>query len=174
MRTPFVLEPVYRSMRQLAGRAVILLVIAFSGCAQAVDQAPPPPVTAVPDLRGTWTGTWGGAPVQLVIVEQRELGDYAGLYVGPVQLLGRRRPGVAAVLTSTIAGASVSVNAEGWLGYANGGLLLFLRATTPSGVQQVTLDRTAGDRWSGRGESDFAWGPQGPIEIVRRGAPPNH
>ena len=161
-------------MRQLAARAVISLAVVLGGCAQAVDQAPPPPVTAVPDLRGTWTGTWGGAPVQLVIVEQRELGDYAGLYVGPVQLLGRRRPGVAAVLTSTIAGASVSVNAEGWLGYGNGGLLLFLRATTPSGVQQVTLDRTAGDRWSGRGESDFAWGPQGPIELVRRTAPSNH
>ena len=155
-------------MRQLAGRAVILLVVALYGCAQTVDQAPPLPATAVPDPRGTWTGTWGGTPVQLVIVEQRELGDYAGLYFGPVQLLGRRRPGVAAVLTSTIAGASVSANAEGWLGYANGGLLLFLRATTPSGVQQVTLDRSAGDRWSGRGESDFAWGPQGPIELVRR------
>ena len=109
--------------------------------------------------------------MRLVIVEQRELGDYAGLYVGPLQLLGRGRPGVAAVLTSTIAGASVSANAEGWLGYGNGGLLLFLRATTPSGVQQVTLDRTAGDRWSGRGESDFAWGPQGPIEIVRTKVP---
>jgi hypothetical protein len=159
-------------MRQLSARAVIFLAVVLGGCAQAVDQAPPPPVTAVPDLRGTWTGTWGGAPVQLVIVEQRELGDYAGLYFGPVQLLGRRRPGVTAVLTSTIAGASVSANAEGWLGYANGGLLLFLRATTPSGVQQVTLDRTAGDRWSGRGESDFAWGPQGPIEVVRTKVPP--
>jgi hypothetical protein len=133
-----------------------------------VDQGPPLPATAVPDLRGTWTGTWGGTPVQLVIVEQRELGDYAGLYFGPVQLLGRRRPGVAGVLTSTIAGAAVSANTEGWLGNIQGRLTLLLHATTPSGMQQVTLVRTADDRWSGRGESEFSWGPQGAIEIVRR------
>ena len=78
---------------------------------------------------------------------------------------------MTAVLTSTIAGASVSANAEGWLGDTNGGLLLFLRATTPSGVQHVTLDRTAGDRWTGRGESEFAWGPQGAIEMIRRRGP---
>ena len=158
-------------MRQLVGRAAILLVLALSGCAQTVDTAPPPPATAVPDLRGTWAGTWGGAPVQLVVVEQREFGDYAGVYFGPVQVLGRRRPGVSGVLTSTIAGAPVSANAEGWLGYSNGALTLLLRAETPSGAQQLTLNRTADDRWSGRGESDFSWGPQGPIEIVRRGAP---
>jgi hypothetical protein len=109
--------------------------------------------------------------MQLVIIEQRELGDYAGLHFGPVQLLGRRRPGVAGVLTSTIAGASVSVNAEGWLGNIQGKLTLLLHATTPSGVQQVTLARTADDRWSGRGESDFSWGPQGPVEIARAKVP---
>jgi hypothetical protein len=155
-------------MRQLAGRAVVLLVLALSGCAETVDQAPPPAVTDVSDLRGTWEGTWGGAPVQLVIVEQHELGDYSGVYFGPVQVLGRRRPGVTGVLTSTIAGAPVSVNVEGWLGNINGKLALLLRAATRSGLQQLTLARTAEDRWTGRGESDFAWGPQGPIEIVRR------
>ena len=113
-------------------------------------------------------GHVGGAPAQIVIIEQRELGDYAGVYLGPVQLLGRRRPGVSGVLTSTIAGAPVSANAEGWLGYANGNLTLLLHATTPSGSQQLTLARTADDRWSGHGESDFSWGPQGPIEIARK------
>ena len=159
-------------MRQLARRTAILLVIVLSGCAYTVDQAPPPAVTVVSDLRGTWAGTWGGAPVQLVVVEQRELGDYAGAYLGPVQVLGRRRPGVSGVLTSTIAGAPVSVNVEGWLGNINGKLALLLRATTPSGLQQLTLAHTADDRWTGRGESDFSWGPQGPIEIVRRKASP--
>ena len=159
-------------MRQLAGRAAILLVIVLSGCAYAVDQAPPPAVTAVSDLRGTWEGTWGGTPMQLVIVEQRELGDYAGVHLGPVQVLGRRRPGVTGVLTSTVAGAPVSVNVEGWLGNISGKLALLLRAATPSGLQQLTLARTAEDRWTGRGESDFSWGPQGPIEIVRRKASP--
>ena len=151
-------------MRQLA---LLLLVIALAGCAQTVDLAPPPPATAVPDLRGTWAGTWDGAPVRLVVIEQRELGDYAGVYLGPVQVLGRRRPGVSGVLTSTIAGAPVSANAEGWLGYSNGNLTLLVHATTPSGSQQLTLNRTADDRWSGRGESSFSSGPQGPIEIVR-------
>lgn len=159
-------------MSEFARGAAVLVILALAACAQTVDVAPPPPVTAVPDLRGTWAGTWGGAPVRLVITEQRELGDYAGIYLGPVQALGRRRPGVAGVLTSAIAGAPVSVNAEGWLGYVNGGLALLLHATTPSGSQRLTLARTADDRWSGRGESDFAWGSQGAIEMVRGPASP--
>jgi hypothetical protein len=146
---------------------VVLLFVALSGCAPTVDLSPPPPPTAVPDLRGTWMGTWGGAPVQLVIVEQHELGDYSGVYVGPVQVLGRRRPGVSAVLTSIVAGAPASVNAEGWLGYSGGRLTLLLRATTPSGSQQLTLAGTATGPWSGHGESSFSWGPQGPIEVAR-------
>ena len=158
-------------MRQLARRTAILLVVALSGCAQTVDQAPPPAVTVMPDdLRGTWVGTWGGAPVQLVIVEQIELGERAGIYLGPVQVLGRRRPGLSGVLTSTIAGAPVSANAEGWLGNIGGRLTLLVRATTTAGIQQMTLARTAPDRWIGRGDSEFVWGPQGAIEIVRRRA----
>jgi hypothetical protein len=158
--------------RFLIFASMVLLAVAPFGCAQTVDQAPPPAATAGPDdLRGTWVGTWGGAPVQLVIVEQVELGDRSGVYFGPVQILGRRRPGVAGVLTSTVAGASVSANAEGWLGNVGGKLTLLLRATTTSGAQQLTLARTAGDRWSGRGESEFSWGPQGAIEIARRSAP---
>ena len=155
-------------MRRLVGRVALLLIVALSGCARPVDLAAPPPVTSVPDLRGTWTGTWGGAPARLVIVEQLELGDYAGIYLGPVQVLGRRRPGVSAVLTSTIAGAPVSANAEGWLGYVNGNLTLLLHAITPSGSQQLTLARTADDRWLGRGESDFSWGPHGAVEMRRK------
>lgn len=146
--------------------AIFLLVIALTGCAQTVDLAPPPPVTAVPGLMGTWTGTWGGTPVQLVIVEQRELGDYSGIYLGPVQLLGRRRPGVSGVLTSTIAGTPVSANAEGWLGYVNGRLTVRLHSQTPSGSQELTLAQS-GDRWAGQGESSFTWGPRGPIELRR-------
>jgi len=151
--------------------AIFLLVIALAGCAQTVDLAPPPPVTAVPGLMGTWVGTWGGTPVQLVVIDQRELGDYSGVYLGPVQVLGRRRPGVSGVLTSTIAGAPVSVNAEGWLGYVNGRLTVLLHATTASGSQQLTLAQS-GDRWTGHGESSFAWGPRGPIELARTKAPP--
>ena len=158
-------------MRWLLTFAGILLAVALSGCAQTVDQALPPLATAGPDdLRGTWAGTWGGAPVQLVIVEQIELGERSGIYFGPVQVLGRRRPGIAGVLTSTIAGAPVSANAEGWLGNVGGRLTLLVRATTTAGIQQVTLARTAADRWTGRGESEFAWGPQGAIDIVRRRA----
>jgi hypothetical protein len=156
-------------MRRCLG---LLLFVALTGCAPTVDLAPPPPPTAVPDLRGAWAGTWGGGPVELVIVEQRELGDYSGVALGPVQVLGRRRPGVTGVLTSTIAGAPVSANAEGWLGYAGGRLTLLLHATTGSGPQQLTLTQTDADRWSGQGESEFAWGPRGPIDIVRRTVSP--
>ena len=107
------------SMRQLARRTAILLVSVLSGCAYTVDQAPPPAVTAVSDLRGTWEGTWGGAPMRLVIVEQRELGDYAGVYLGPVQVLGRRRPGVTGVLTSAIAGRRRPSTWTGQIGRAH-------------------------------------------------------
>ena len=107
------------SMRQLARRTAILLVSVLSGCAYTVDQAPPPAATAVSDLRGTWAGTWGGAPVQLVVVEQRELGDYAGVYLGPVQVLGRRRPGVSGVLTSTISSRSLARPTTGGLAGAS-------------------------------------------------------
>src|SRR5262249_25084887 len=54
--------------------------------------APPPltnPVGLMPDLRGTWTGTWGGAPVTLVILEQRDAEPVDGLTVGPWQVLGQ-------------------------------------------------------------------------------------
>jgi hypothetical protein len=159
-------------MHRAAHRAVFVLLVALAGCAQTVDQAPSPPATAGPDdLRGSWVGTWGGAPVQLVIAEQVELGERSGIYFGPVQVLGRRRPGIAGVLTSTIAGAPVSANAEGWLGNVGGRLTLLLRATTIAGIQQMTLARSAPDRWTGRGESEFAWGPQGPIAIVRTRVP---
>lgn len=158
-------------MRRLTAIAATVLVFALTGCAQTVDLAPPAPPTAVPDLRGAWAGTWGGAPMRLVISDQIELGDYSGVYLGPVQLLGRRRPGVSGVMTSTIAGAPVSASAVGWLGYSGGRLTLLLNAETPNGWQQLTLTRTADDRWSGRGESAFSWGPQGPVELVRQAAP---
>ncbi len=159
-------------MRRVAHRAVFVLFVALAGCAQTVDQTPPPSATAGPDdLRGNWVGTWGGGPVQLVIAGQVELGERSGIYVGPVQVLGRRRPGIAGVLTSTIAGSPVSANAEGWLGNVGGLLTLLLRATTIAGIQQMTLARSAPDRWTGRGESEFAWGPQGPIELTRARPP---
>jgi hypothetical protein len=158
-------------MRPLAARTTVVLFLALAGCAHTVDLAPPPPATAVPDLRGTWMGTWGGTPVRLVISEQTELGAYSGVYLGPVQLLGQRRPGVSGVITSTIAGAPVSASAEGWLGYSNGKLTLLVKAETSAGPQQLTLNRTADDRWSGRGESGFPWGPQGAVEIARQAGP---
>ncbi|MGH7391144.1 MAG: hypothetical protein ACREM3_17055 [Candidatus Rokuibacteriota bacterium] len=157
--------------RLVAPLTIAVLVLAPAGCAQTVDLAPPPPATEVPDLRGTWTGTWGGAPVRLVVSEQKELGDYSGVSVGPVQVLGRRLPGVSGVITSTIAGAPVTARVDGWLGYRGGRLTLLLNATTPDGRQQLVLARAADDRWAGHGESDFAWGPQGPVELRRQTAP---
>jgi hypothetical protein len=65
-------------MRRLPPLASVFLVVALFGCALTVDQAPPSATAGPDDLRGTWAGTWGGAPVQLVIVEQIELGERSG------------------------------------------------------------------------------------------------
>lgn len=132
----------------------------------------PPPLTAVPDvggpLSGTWTGTWGGTPVTLVVVEQTEFAAYSGVYLGPLQLLGQRAPGVSGVLTSTIGGAPVSVNVQGWLGATERGRTLVLTGVALDGVQYLSLARVEDDRLVGRGQSDFRWGPQGPVNLVRQ------
>lgn len=127
--------------------------------------APPPP-----DFRGTWSGTWGGAPLTLVVTEQAELGAYSGLYLGPLQVLGQRASGVSGVMTSTIAGHPVSASAKGWLGSTGTAVTLLLHARTPHGTQQLTLTRVQPDRLVGRGESDFPWGPKGDVELSRRPA----
>jgi len=131
---------------------------------------PPPlanPVGLMPDLRGTWTGTWGGAPVTLVILEQRDGEPVDGVTVGPWQVLGQDLPAVAGILTVKIRNEMASVNVRGRLGTSNGRLTLVLEPATVNGGW-ITLTRLDENRLRGSGTSQMSWEPQGPVELVRR------
>jgi hypothetical protein len=155
------------------GRLVSLGLAAWlAGCASG--PLAPPPASSLgpppPDLRGTWTGTWGGAPLTLVVTDQTELGAPSGLYFGSTLVLGQRAPGVSGVITSTIAGQPLSASVNGWLGSSGAAVTLLLQARTLHGTLQLTLTRLPADRLVGRGESDFPWGPRGDVELSRRPA----
>jgi hypothetical protein len=126
----------------------------------------------VPDLRGTWTGTWDGRPASLLVTDQRDEYTDAGVYVGSYAVLAERRPGLSGILTSSIGHDSISTNAQGWFGYSGGRLVLVLKADTGDGAQYLTLGLTDGRRMQGTGESSFRWGPRGPVELTRHTAPP--
>jgi hypothetical protein len=150
--------------------AAAIVALALAGCGVNPPRVVPVPEAAgVIDLRGTWTGTWGGTPLTLVLLEQEELGAYTGVYLGSLQVLGERTPSVSGVLTSTIRGEPVSVNARGWLGTLNGRLALVVAASSPPvGTQYLTLTRIEPSRLAGSGESEFPWGPRGLVELTRR------
>lgn len=145
----------------------ILLAALIGGCAVG-PPLPPPPSGPVPDLVGTWRGTWAGAPVALLISAQTADSGYSGIFLGDYQLGGPRRPGIAGVLTSTIRGEAVSSRAEGWMGHdATGRLLLVVQTESPAGFQRLTLARVGPDQLQGSGESSFTWGPRGPAALTR-------
>lgn len=148
---------------------VLLVAVVLAGCAP-LPPAPPPPLSGpVPDLVGTWRGTWAGEPLTLLIVTQTAESPYSGFSVADYQLFGMRRPGVSGVLTSTIRGEAVSSRAEGWLGGdATGRLLLLVQTDTPWGLQYLTLARIGRDQLAGSGDSSFTWGPRGPAELTRQ------
>ena len=150
------------------------LAVALAACSTA--PALPPPIPMTPDvagtLTGTWTGIWGGTPATLVIVEQQAVTTPSGVYVGPVQVLGQSRPGVSGVLTSMIGGVPTAANAQGWLGSRGGRVALVLGAATTDGSQHLSLVSTDDGRLAGTGQSDFPWGPQGSVLLVRQGGPP--
>jgi hypothetical protein len=145
-------------------------VLLASACTTATP-LPAPPAGPVPDVRGSWSGTWGGRPASLLIAAQSDRAGYSGVYVGNTQVLGHERPGVSAILTSSINGEPTSVTAHGWFGYANGQEILYVRAESPSGSLRLTLRRDGDDRLIGTGDSSFRWGPAGPIELTRRTPP---
>ena len=133
--------------------------------------APTPPLTtpvgSVPDLRGTWKGTWGGTPLTLVVLEQQDAAPADGVSIGPWHVLGRDLPGVSGVLTFTVRGEPVSVNVQGRLGSSNGRLTLVLEPLTVNGGQ-ITLAWRGEHRLAGAGTSPMSWEPQGPVELVRQ------
>ena len=146
----------------------VLLAAVLGGCALG-PALPPPPSGPVPDLVGTWRGTWGGAPAALLITQQTADSGYSGVFVGNYQLGGPNRPGISGVLTSTIRGEAVSARAEGWAGNdAAGRLLLLVHSESPAGVQRLTLARVSPDQLQGTGDSTFGWGPRGPARLTRQ------
>src|SRR5712692_1178738 len=137
---------------------------------------PPPPITSSltppanpgPDLRGTWTGTWGDTPLTLFVLTQEETAT-SDLYVGLWPLFGQRSPGLSGVLPFTVRGEAISVNVRGRLGDSNGKLTLVLDPLTANG-QQIFLTRVDEDHWAGVGTSRVSWEPQGPVELMRQAA----
>jgi hypothetical protein len=155
-------------------RAVLGLVLILVGCSGSPGPMAPPPLYTVdiPDFRGTWTGTWGGSPVRLVIAEQEDQDARSGVYLGSMQVLGQRVPGVSGVLTSVVGGGQVSAAVKGWLtSSGRGAAMLLLEARTVDGIQHLALTSGPPDRLAGRGDSDFRWGPRGPVELIRSSPP---
>jgi hypothetical protein len=149
------------------GVGVCVAVIAALLGACAAPPALTDPVGLMPDLRGTWTGTWAGAPMTLVILEQRDAEPVDGVTVGPWQVLGQNLPGVAGILSVKIRSEMVSVNVRGRLGTSNGRLTLVLEPATVNGGW-LTLTRLDENRLAGTGTSQMSWEPQGPVELIRR------
>lgn len=153
-----------------ASRVTAVIAAALlAACASGPPAVTPLPTSAaVPDVRGTWTGSWGGAPVTLLIAEQRAGADLdPGVWVGPIQVLGRRAPGVSGVLTSASPRGGVSATANGWFGSSGGRAALVVVAATVDGRQVLRLSLLDAERLAGTGESDYPWGPQGAVTLTR-------
>ena len=125
----------------------------------------------MPDLRGTWAGTWGGTPLTLVILEQRDAEPVDGVTIGSWQVLGRNLPGVAGILSVKIRNEMVSVNVQGRLGISNGRLTLVLEPATVNGGW-ISLTRLEENRLAGTGTAQMSWEPQGPVELIRQAPGP--
>lgn len=155
--------------RRRARHLALALLLLLPACGTPLQ--PLPPSVPVPDLRGTWTGTWGGTPLTLVIVEQEQEFGPSRLSVGPVPLGsilgGQTEPTVAGVMTMTIRGAAVSTGVAGRLGSYAGRISMVLSGRTPDGDQELFLASIEPGRLTGSGDSTFAWGPRGPIELTR-------
>jgi len=74
---------------------------------------------------------------------------------------------VSGILTSEINKEQTSVRAYGWFGGLDGQPTLQILADPPRGQQRLTLSLDGANRLVGMGQSSFAWGPSGPIELTR-------
>ena len=147
------------------GRLLLVIVLALAGCATA-----PPigaPAASAPDLRGSWSGTWGGEPFGLLLTEQTIGPGESGVMLGHWPILGERYPTVTGVMTATIRGEPISTQVRGQLGQTGAGLVLALRAHSVAGEQRLTLRLTGRDDLQGSGDSQYSWGPQGPARLTR-------
>jgi hypothetical protein len=146
------------------------VLVVTAGSLLACGTPPPPlttPVGMMPDLRGTWNGTWGGAPLTLVILDQRDAEPIGGVTVGPWQVFGRDLPGVSGILSVAIRNEMVSVNVQGRLGGSNGRLTLVLAPATVNGGW-ISLTRIEENRLAGAGTAQMSWEPRGPVELIRQ------
>jgi hypothetical protein len=160
-------------VRAAGRRRAVVLVAAISALLGACA-APPSlaaPAGLMPDLRGAWAGTWGGTPVTLVILEQRDAEPVDGVTVGSWHVLGRNLPGVAGILSVKIRNEMVSVNVQGRLGAPNGRLTLVLEPATVNGGW-ISLTRLEENRLAGTGTAQMSWEPQGPVELIRQAPGP--
>jgi hypothetical protein len=148
---------------------VVALALLVAGCAAGPPVASP--AVAAPDLRGTWSGTWGGAPLTVIVIEQRTGHGESGLVIGPWQVLGEHYPTVSGVMTSSIRGEMVSTHMDGLVSDAGGRLVITVRARSAAGDQRMTLRLVDADRLEGAGDSQFSWGPRGPVQLARRAQP---
>jgi len=158
-----------RVMTRMVLALVCTLLCASACAAQPPASGPPPP--GVPDLRGSWTGTWGGQPLGLLVTDQGDVEASSGLYWGSAQIFGYRQPGLAGIMTYTSEGRPVSVSVQGWVYYTQPRPILVLRSDTPYGPQELTLTRVEDQHLAGNGSSRFRWGPQGAVDLARRVRP---
>jgi hypothetical protein len=149
-----------REMARVA--ALALMIVLLGGCAPRLTE----PAGEMPDLRGTWKGTWGGTPCTLLVIEQPATVASGGIAIGPWPLFADRLPALAGVLTFTVRDEPVSVNVQGRFGGLSGRLTLVLDGLTPNG-ERLVLTRLSDDRLRGHGTSRPVWEPQGPVELRR-------
>lgn len=147
--------------------AIVLAVLVLAaGC--ATTPPPGPPAQVVPDLRGTWSGTWGDGPVSLVITEQAAGHGESGVVLGEWQVLGEVYPVARGVLTSTVHGQPLSTHMTGRLSDSGAGVILTVVARSSAGEQWLRLRLVGADRLEGTGQSQMSWGPQGPALLLRQ------
>ena len=147
----------------------LALLVAITGCESGRSSVPPAPISSDPvgELPGTWTGTWGGTPLTLVIVEHTESAPYSGLYFGPWLISGGRYPGIGGILTYARSGSPTSVRFDGWI-YSSRPFTVFILARPLDGDLHVRLHGAGPGVLTGEGHSTFRWGPQGIVELTRR------
>jgi hypothetical protein len=146
----------------------LILLGAVAGCAEPLAGSPgslAPPSGPVPDLAGTWSGTWSGQPARLVVTGQGDT-SMSGVNIGTWPLLGRRLPGVSGVLTFASGGQPTTVHVRGYFGESGGRPTLMLESVAADGPS-FTLTEVAPERLAGVGTSSLPWHPRGTIQLQR-------
>jgi hypothetical protein len=150
-------------------------LLAGASAASAQQPAPPPPAPqAMPDLSGTWKGTWGGAPTTLVVFKRSEAAfvgqALGGLYNFAQAVVGQNDGDVTGTLSTDGRAGPLSVSVAGRLGVFNNRLTLVLNARPGFGVndyQELVFTTVTPTELVGSGTSTMQWGPSGPVDLKR-------